>query len=74
MGLVNRVVPSGQQFDEALALAKQIAGNDARAVRMTKRAILRGTEIAGMRAALEEALEIDIEIETGGQTIDHGIQ
>lgn len=74
MGLVNRVVPTGRQFDEAMAVAGQIAGNDARAVRMTKRAILRGTEIAGLRAALEEGLEIDIDIETGGETSDNGIQ
>lgn len=65
MGLVNRVVPPGKQFDEALALAAQIAGNDARAVQLTKRAIHRGLEIAGMRTALEEALKIDIDIETG---------
>jgi enoyl-CoA hydratase len=74
MGLVNRVVPSGQQFEEAMALATQIAANDARAVRMTKRAVMRGTEIAGLRAALEEALEIDIDIETGGKALDNGIQ
>lgn len=74
MGLVNRVVPAGQQFDEAMAVARQVAANDARAVQMTKRAMNRGLDIAGFRAALEQALETDIDIETGGESGDNGIQ
>jgi enoyl-CoA hydratase len=65
IGLVNRVVPAAGLFDEAMQIAKQIAANDVRAVRMTKRAIHRGMEIAGFRTALEEALAIDIDIESG---------
>jgi enoyl-CoA hydratase len=38
--------------------------NDPLAVRLTKKAIKRTVEIAGMRQALIEALETDIEIET----------
>jgi hypothetical protein len=58
-------VPAAVLFDEAMQIAKQIAANDVRAVRMTKQAIHRGMEIAGFRTALEEALAIDIDIETG---------
>jgi enoyl-CoA hydratase len=64
MGLVNRVVPAASLLDEALALAKRIAANDAQAVRLTKRAINRSLDIGGMRQALHAALEIDVEIET----------
>ncbi len=64
MGLVNRVVPAATLLDEALALARRVAANDAQAVRLTKRAINRSLDIAGMREALAAALEIDVEIET----------
>ena len=64
MGLVNRVVPAASLLDEAIALAKRVAANDAQAVRLTKRAINRSLDIGGMRQALLAALEIDVEIET----------
>ncbi len=64
MGLVNRVVPAAALLDEAVALAKRIAANDAQAVRLTKQAINRSLDIGGMRQALLAALEIDVEIET----------
>lgn len=64
MGLVNRVVPAAALLDEAVALAKRIAANDAQAVRLTKRAINRSLDIGGMRQALLAALEIDVVIET----------
>lgn len=64
MGLVNRVVPAAALLDEAVALAKRIAANDAQAVRLTKKAINRSLDIGGMRQALLAALEIDVEIET----------
>ena len=64
MGLVNRVVPAASLLDEAIALAKRIAANDAQAVRLTKRAINRSLDIGGMRQALLAALEIDVVIET----------
>jgi enoyl-CoA hydratase len=49
---------------EARSVAISIAKNDALAVRMTKQAINRTYEIAGMRDALLHALEVDIEIES----------
>jgi enoyl-CoA hydratase len=64
MGLVTRVVPAAALLDEAVALAKRIAANDAQAVRLTKRAINRSLDIGGMRQALLAALEIDVVIET----------
>jgi enoyl-CoA hydratase len=63
-GLVNRVVEPAELDGEARKLARAIAANDRLAVRMTKRAINRGCEIAGMRRALLEALEVDIEVES----------
>ena len=64
MGLVNRVVPAARLLDEALKLAGRIAANDALAVRLTKQAINRSLDIAGMREAMRQALETDIVIET----------
>jgi enoyl-CoA hydratase len=64
MGLVNRIVDPDALAGESLALARRIAANDALAVQLTKKAINRGAEIGGLRRALEEALEIDVQIET----------
>ena len=62
-GLVNRVVPADELQREARDIANQIARNDELAVRMTKQAINRSYDIAGMREALIHALELDIVIE-----------
>jgi enoyl-CoA hydratase len=51
-------------MEEARSLAGELSLNDPLAVRLTKKAIRRTVEIAGMRQALAEALETDIEIET----------
>lgn len=64
LGLVNRIVDPDALLTEAFALARSIAANDAFAVQLTKQAINRGAEIAGLRRALEEALEVDMRIET----------
>lgn len=66
MALVNRVVPAGRLQDEALALASRVAANDANAVQLTKRAINRSLDLAGLREALAAALATDVEIETTG--------
>ncbi len=63
IGLINRVVPPDQLMDTALALGRQIAVNDQLAVRLTKQAINRSCDIAGLRQALERALELDVIIE-----------
>lgn len=64
MGLVNRLAPAGALRDSAMAVAEELASNDALALRLTKEAIHLGMEAAGFRRALEEALEYDIRIET----------
>jgi enoyl-CoA hydratase len=64
MGLVNRVVPAAELFEEALQLGRRIAANDALAVRLTKQAINRSLDLAGLREALAQALETDVTIET----------
>ncbi len=66
MGLVNRVVPVWRDVEEALALARRMAGMDRTLMRETKRAINRGYELIGMGAALEAALDIDTLIEGEG--------
>ena len=64
MGLVNKVVPAEEVLNSAKAMADEIALNDPLAVRLTKKAINMSAEIAGIRKALENALEIDMQIET----------
>ncbi len=63
-GLVNRVVADDRLMEEARSVAFDIAKNDSLAVRMTKQAINRTYDMAGMRDALLHALELDIEIES----------
>lgn len=64
LGLVNRVCEPEALQAEALELARTIASNDTTAVRLTKRAIHRTYDIMGLRAALEEALETDVLVES----------
>lgn len=64
MGLVNKVVPLDRLMAEAEAMAQRIATNDDLAVRLTKKAIHRSVEISGFRDALDQALKLDLEIET----------
>jgi enoyl-CoA hydratase/carnithine racemase len=62
-GLVNRVVAASELIAEATATAREIARNDTLAVTMTKQAINQGYEVAGMKTALSQALELDIVVE-----------
>lgn len=64
MGLINRVVTAGRALDETLEIARRIADNDTLAVKLTKQAINRSLDIAGMRQALLQALELNVVIET----------
>jgi enoyl-CoA hydratase len=64
LGLVNRVVPAARLLDEALDLGRRIAANDQVAVRLTKLAVNRSMDVAGLRQALLQALELDVIIET----------
>ncbi|MGI9591045.1 MAG: enoyl-CoA hydratase/isomerase family protein [Myxococcota bacterium] len=60
LGLVNKVVPEAECFDEAMRMARSIVANDAIAVALTKQGINRGCEIMGMRQALAQGLELDV--------------
>jgi len=64
MGLISDVVAADRLMDEALAVAQRIASNDPLAVKLTKQALNRSLDIAGLRAALAQALEIDVLIES----------
>jgi enoyl-CoA hydratase len=66
LGLVNRIVPSAELDDAALALAKHIAAIDPELVKETKRAINRAYEAQNMLQALEDGLAIDLAIEGAG--------
>ena len=66
LGIVNHVVPAGEELDKALAIAASMASAAPRAVQLTKRAINRVYDAAGPRLALENALELDIFIEGSG--------
>jgi enoyl-CoA hydratase len=66
IGIVNRVVPEGQQLEQAMEIARTIAAAAPASVQMTKRAINRSYEIMGMRQALLAAVETDIFIESSG--------
>ena len=46
IGLVNRVVPAGSEFDAALALARKIAGKSAHVVKIGKEAFYRQLEMS----------------------------
>lgn len=66
LGLVNKVVPNGEDVNTALAMARHIAAVDPELMRQTKLAINRSCEIMGMRAALQASLDIDLQIESAG--------
>jgi enoyl-CoA hydratase len=63
-GLVNRVCDYEMLVQEARSLARGIARNDPLAVRLTKQAVNALFEKSTMREALEQALELDVRIET----------
>ena len=64
MGLINRITAPENLRDEALTIAETIAANDRLSVEITKKAINRTMEIAGMREALLDGLEADVLLET----------
>jgi len=66
LGIVNHVVPDGEETGRALALARAMANAAPDAVRLTKLAINRTLDAMGLRAALKSALELDIFIEASG--------
>jgi len=57
MGMVNHVVPPGQEFPKAMSLAADVCAAAPIAALLTKRAINRTYEMMGMRQALLAALD-----------------
>ncbi len=68
LGIVNHVVPDGEEMGRALAIARAMAAAAPNAVRLTKLAINRSFDAMGLRDALAAALELDIFIEASGGT------
>jgi enoyl-CoA hydratase/carnithine racemase len=66
LGLVNKVVPVDMLDAATLTLARHLAAIDPDLVKETKRAINRAYESRNMLDALEEALAIDLAIESRG--------
>jgi enoyl-CoA hydratase len=66
LGIVNHVTPAGEELAKAIAIAENIAAADPTAVQLSKRAINRSFEAMGLKAALAQALEVDIFIEGAG--------
>jgi enoyl-CoA hydratase len=66
LGIVNHVVPPGEEFGKAIIIAESIAAADPTAVQLSKRALNRAYECIGMKPALAQALEMDIFIEGAG--------
>lgn len=64
IGLVNRVVAAAELLNAAHAMAGEIALNDPVAVSLTKKAINLSAETAGLMSALQQAVEIDVQIES----------
>lgn len=63
MGLINEVVPNGEQLQRAKAIAANIVASSANSVELTKRAINRGYDIRGMRQAMLAGADTAIIIE-----------
>jgi enoyl-CoA hydratase len=66
LGIVNHVVPDGEELEKAKLIARAMTVAAPEAVRLTKLAINRSYEAMGMKAALAAALELDITIESSG--------
>lgn len=64
LGLVNGVVAPERLREAALDMARRAALLDGNAVRLTKQAINRSYSAMGFEAALRQALDLDVEIET----------
>ena len=66
MGLINRIVPKGEDLNAALSIAKKLSRIDSSLMAQTKQALNRSYAIMGMEEALEFALETDTQIEGEG--------
>lgn len=60
LGLINKIVPDGDQLDAALAMARDMAVMDPAKLAMTKQSVNRTYDRMGMRDALREAVDMDV--------------
>ena len=66
LGLINQVVPVGEEVAAAITFARKLAVVDPMLMRATKVALNRTYDIMGMREALQAALDIDLYVEAEG--------
>jgi len=66
LGLVNKVVPVGDELAAAIDFARRLAVIDPKLMRATKAAVNHTYDIMGLREALQSALDIDLDIEAEG--------
>jgi enoyl-CoA hydratase len=66
IGIVNHVVPAGEELEKAMQLGRDFASAVPLSVHMTKRAINRTYEIMGLRQALLASLDMDVLLEAQG--------
>ena len=60
LGLINKIVPDGEQLDAAMAMARDMAVMDPAKLAMTKQSVNRTYDRMGMRDALREAVDMDV--------------
>lgn len=65
LGIVNHVVPAGQEVEKAMEIARDMVAAAPLSVELTKRALNRTYEMMNMRQALLAALDTDTLIEAG---------
>lgn len=65
LGIVNHLVPAGEEIAKAESLAAAMAKASTRSVRMTKQAVNRSYEAMGLSSALKTALDIDVLLNAG---------
>ncbi|GHU04209.1 enoyl-CoA hydratase [Alphaproteobacteria bacterium] len=70
LGLVNRVTPLGEEFDQAFAVARRLSVVDPILMRLTKVALNRSFDAMGLRESMEQALDADLRIEMHGGSAD----
>jgi enoyl-CoA hydratase len=66
LGLVNKVVPVGDELPAAIDFARRLAVIDPGLMRATKAAVNHSYDIMGLREALQSALDADLAIEAEG--------
>ena len=64
IGVLNHIVDNEKLMEKAIKIGDQISQASDKSVQLTKRAINKSFEAAGMKKALKEALKIDLQIES----------